>query len=293
MESINDLLNFGFVVIDKPEGPTSHQVSSWVKEILNVKKAGHAGTLDPNVSGVLPVALNRATKIINLLHLLEKEYVALLYLHGKADEKRIRNVFKEFVGDVYQTVPVRAAVSRKTRIRKIFSLEIIEIEERNVLFTVSTESGTYIRTLCVDLGDAIGTGGNLLELRRIRTGHLDENSAHTLQELKDAYEFYKEGNESYLRKILRSGEDLVSFLPRVIVKETSLGALAHGAPLYSGGIEKMEGNVEKNKYVSVYSESKIFVGVAKLMEKISEKDPFAKMEHVFIDWRKYPARWKK
>ncbi len=293
MEKIEDLLDFGFVVIDKPEGPTSHQVSSWVKEILNVKKAGHAGTLDPNVSGVLPVALNRATKIVNLLHLLDKEYVALLYLHGKADEKRIRNVFKEFVGDIYQTVPVRAAVSRKTRIRKIYSLEIIEIEERNVLFRVSTESGTYIRTLCVDLGDAIGTGGNLLELRRVRTGHLHEDSSHTLQELKDAYEFYKEGDESYIRKILRKGEDLVSFLPKIIVKDTSLGALAHGAPIYSAGIEKIDGKVEKNRYASVYSESNIFVGVAKIMEKKSDKDAFAKMEHVFIEREKYPAWWKK
>ncbi|MEM0137647.1 MAG: RNA-guided pseudouridylation complex pseudouridine synthase subunit Cbf5 [Thermoplasmata archaeon] len=187
MEELKDLFNFSYVVIDKPYGPTSHQVSAWVKEILNVKKTGHAGTLDPHVTGVLPIGINKATRIINILHMQDKEYVGLLYLHGNVNEKKIREVFSEFIGEIYQMVPVRAAVSRKLRKRKIFSLEIIEIDGRNVLFKVSTESGTYIRTLCVDLGDAIGTGGNLVELRRIRTGRIKEENAFTLQDLKDAY----------------------------------------------------------------------------------------------------------
>ncbi|MEL9998810.1 MAG: RNA-guided pseudouridylation complex pseudouridine synthase subunit Cbf5 [Thermoplasmata archaeon] len=294
MEELKDLFNFSYVVIDKPYGPTSHQVSAWVKEILNVKKTGHAGTLDPHVTGVLPIGINKATRIINILHMQDKEYVGLLYLHGNVNEKKIREVFSEFIGEIYQMVPVRAAVSRKLRKRKIFSLEIIEIDGRNVLFKVSTESGTYIRTLCVDLGDAIGTGGNLVELRRIRTGRIKEENAFTLQDLKDAMEFFKNGDNSYLKKILRPGKELTDFLPKIIVKETAIEAIVNGAPLYSAGVEKVEGNLSLNSIVAIFSPQEELISLGKVVNNldISSKDPFVKMETVIMERGKYPKTWK-
>ena len=294
MEELKDLFNFSYAVIDKPYGPTSHQVSAWVKEILNVKKTGHAGTLDPHVTGVLPIGINKATRIINILHMQDKEYVGLLYLHGNVNEKKIREVFSEFIGEIYQMVPVRAAVSRKLRKRKIFSLEIIEIDGRNVLFKVSTESGTYIRTLCVDLGDAIGTGGNLVELRRIRTGRIKEENAFTLQDLKDAMEFFKNGDNSYLKKILRPGKELTDFLPKIIVKETAIEAIVNGAPLYSAGVEKVEGNLSLNSIVAIFSPQEELISLGKVVNNldISSKDPFVKMETVIMERGKYPKTWK-
>ncbi|MEM0077577.1 MAG: RNA-guided pseudouridylation complex pseudouridine synthase subunit Cbf5 [Thermoplasmata archaeon] len=294
MEELKDLFNFSYVVIDKPYGPTSHQVSAWVKEILNVKKTGHAGTLDPHVTGVLPIGINKATRIINILHMQDKEYVGLLYLHGNVNEKKIREVFSEFIGEIYQMVPVRAAVSRKLRKRKIFSLEIIEIDGRNVLFKVSTESGTYIRTLCVDLGDAIGTGGNLVELRRIRTGRIKEENAFTLQDLKDAMEFFKNGDNSYLKKILRPGKELTDFLPKIIVKETAIEAIVNGAPLYSAGVEKVEGNLSLNSIVAIFSPQEELISLGKVVNNldISSKDPIVKMETVIMERGKYPKTWK-
>ena len=294
MDELKDLFNFSYVVIDKPYGPTSHQVSAWVKEILNVKKTGHAGTLDPHVTGVLPIGINKATRIINILHMQDKEYVGLLYLHGNVNEKKIREVFSEFIGEIYQMVPVRAAVSRKLRKRKIFSLEIIEIDGRNVLFKVSTESGTYIRTLCVDLGDAIGTGGNLVELRRIRTGRIKEENAFTLQDLKDAMEFFKNGDNSYLKKILRPGKELTDFLPKIIVKETAIEAIVNGAPLYSAGVEKVEGNLSLNSIVAIFSPQEELISLGKVVNNldISSKDPFVKMETVIMERGKYPKTWK-
>ena len=294
MEELKDLFNFSYVVIDKPYGPTSHQVSAWVKEILNVKKTGHAGTLDPHVTGVLPIGINKATRIINILHMQDKEYVGLLYLHGNVNEKKIREVFSEFIGEIYQMVPVRAAVSRKLRKRKIFSLEIIEIDGRNVLFKVSTESGTYIRTLCVDLGDAIGTGGNLVELIRIRTGRIKEENAFTLQDLKDAMEFFKNGDNSYLKKILRPGKELTDFLPKIIVKETAIEAIVNGAPLYSAGVEKVEGNLSLNSIVAIFSPQEELISLGKVVNNldISSKDPFVKMETVIMERGKYPKTWK-
>lgn len=293
MEKIEGLLQFSFVVIDKPYGPTSHQVSAWVKEILGVKRAGHAGTLDPHVTGVLPVGINRATRIINLLHLQDKEYVALMYLHAEANENRIREVFSEFKGEIYQMVPVRAAVSRRIRKRKINEIEILEIDGRNILFRVSTESGTYIRTLCVDLGDAIGTGGNLVELRRTRTGDIGENDAHTLQELKDAVEFYKQGKEDMLRNILRPGREIVKSLPKVYVKNSAIEAIANGAPLYSAGVEKVEGKIYLGATVAVFSTDGELISVGKIAGNLdtSSREPFVKMDTVIVERGRYPKTW--
>lgn len=295
METIEEMLQFSFVVIDKPYGPTSHQVSAWVREILGVSKAGHAGTLDPHVTGVLPVGINRATRIINLIHLQDKEYVALMNLHGDADERRIREVFSEFRGEIYQMVPVRAAVSRRLRKRRINELEILEIDGRMILFRVSAESGTYIRTLCVDLGDAVGTGGNLLELRRTRTGHIDEGQAHTLQELKDAVEFYRQGNDEMLRKILRPGKEIVNGLPKIFVKDTAVEAIANGAPLYSAGVERVEGNLYRNSTVSIFSLDGELISVGRVVGNLdlSSREPFVKMDTVLVERGKYPKTWKR
>ncbi len=293
MDEIEKRKRFGFVLVDKPYGPTSHQVSAWVRDMFQVEKVGHAGTLDPHVTGVLPVGLNKATKIINILHLQDKEYVALMYLHANADEERIRKVFSEFQGQIYQTVPVRAAVSRKQRIRTVHSLEILEIEGREILFRASTESGTYIRTLCVDIGDAIGTGGNMVELRRTRTGPYSEYDSYTLQDIKDAIEFYKEGNEKYILKILRPGDEIVSFLPKIIVKDTAVEALANGAPLYKNGIDHVEGKMKNNDLVSIFSRNNELIAVAKIVKFPEEgKEPIAKMLSVLMEKGKYPKVWK-
>lgn len=294
MDEIERRKEFGFVLVDKPYGPTSHQVSAWVRDMFGVEKAGHAGTLDPHVTGVLPIGINRGTKIINVIHLQDKEYVALMYLHGSASEERIRKVFSEFSGEIYQTVPVRAAVSRKQRKRLIYSIEIIEIEGREILFRVSTESGTYIRTLCVDIGDAIGTGGNMVELRRTRTGPFGEDQAHTLQDVKDAIEFYREGDEKSLLNILRPGNEIVSFLPKIIVRDTAVDALAHGAPLYRTGIDEIKGNVRINDVVAVFTHSGELVGVGKAVKNPEDqgREPVLKMSAVLIERGKYPPAWK-
>ncbi len=294
MDEIEERKKFGFVIADKPYGPTSHQVSAWVREMFQVEKVGHAGTLDPHVTGVLPIGLNKATRIINIIHLQDKEYVALMYLHSNTDEGRIRKVFSEFTGQIYQTVPVRAAVSRKQRKRMVHSLEILEIEGREILFRALTESGTYIRTLCVDIGDAIGTGGNMVELRRTRTGPYTEENSYTLQDIKDAIEFYKDGDEKLLMKILRPGNELVSFLPKIILKDTAVESIAHGAPLYKKGIEEVSGNLNINDLVAVFTRENTLVGIGKLNKNLDfeGKEPVLKMLNVLIERGKYPKVWK-
>ncbi len=109
--SIDEHIKYGIVNIDKPPGPTSHEVAAWTAKIMGLSKAGHGGTLDPKVTGVLPVALEESTKIIRALLLAGKEYICLMRLHQAMPEKRIREVFREFTGEILQRPPVKARLS--------------------------------------------------------------------------------------------------------------------------------------------------------------------------------------
>jgi H/ACA ribonucleoprotein complex subunit 4 len=172
LRTVRELFHNGIIVLDKPAGPTSHQVVAWVKEMLELEKAGHGGTLDPAVTGVLPVALGDAARALQVLLVAGKEYVALMGLHKQVDEKKIREVCESFVGEISQMPPLRSAVKRVRRTREVYYLEILEIQGREVLFRVGCEAGTYIRTLCVDMGKKLGCGAQLMELRRTRVGNI-------------------------------------------------------------------------------------------------------------------------
>ena len=201
--TVEELLENGVLIIDKPNGPTSHQVDSWIKKILGTEKVGHSGTLDPNATGILPIGIGDATKTLSFLLLAGKEYVGIMILHKDADEKKIRTVCESFVGEVVQLPPVRSAVKRVHRRRKIYYFDIIQIKDREVLFRVGCESGTYVRTICVDIGRKLGIGAHLVELRRTQVGHIKESNCVLLHDLKDSFVFYKEDkDESSIRSIL-------------------------------------------------------------------------------------------
>ena len=164
--TVEQLINYGIVNIDKPQGPTSHQVSGYVKKILGISKAGHSGTLDPNVTGVLPVALGRATRIAQALLPAGKEYVALMYLHKPIEEEKIKKAFNDFTGKIRQKPPVKSSVRRIERIREIYYIDILEIDNQDVLFRIGCQAGTYIRKYIHDLGQKLGCGAHMEGLRR-------------------------------------------------------------------------------------------------------------------------------
>src|SRR6266540_3116487 len=135
------------------------------------------------VTGVLPIALEEATKIIQAFLLTGKEYVCVMTLHGDVDERTLRAGLEEFVGDIYQKPPVRAAVKRETRKRRVYSISDIEVEGRQVLFRVSCQAGTYIRKLVFDLGEVLEVGAHMRELRRVRAGAFTEDHSSTLYDV--------------------------------------------------------------------------------------------------------------
>jgi len=248
-----EMVNYGVVNINKPRGPTSHQVSDFVKKILNLNKAGHSGSLDPKVTGVLPVALGIATRIAQYLLTAGKEYIALMHLHKEVDEKKLRKVFNEFTGKIKQMPPVKSAVKRQLRTREVYYLKIMEIEGKDILFKVGCEAGTYIRKLIHDIGKKLGVGAHMAELRRTKAGPFDESTLITLQDLTDAYHYFKEGKEEEIRKAIMPIESAIAHLPKLWVFDNSVDSICHGASLAIPGISKLESGINKEDIVAVMS----------------------------------------
>src|SRR6476646_10365917 len=168
---IKELLNYGIILLDKPGGPTSHEVVAWVKRILELGKAGHSGTLDPGATGLLPIGLGEATKALSVLLLGPKEYYALARLHAHVSNDKLNDIIKEFVGDIYQRPPQRSSVRRATRIRTIYQLEVVEQFDRLLLIRTVCQAGTYIRKIIYDIGEILSPGATMIELRRTRVSN--------------------------------------------------------------------------------------------------------------------------
>lgn len=295
--TVEELLSAGIINLDKVQGPTSHQVTAWVKDILEVSRIGHGGTLDPNVSGVLPIALGRATKLTDLVLRSDKEYVCHLKLHRDRPAKKVEEVLLTFVGEIYQTPPVRAAVKRQMRVRKVQSINILEISGRNVLFRVSCDAGTYIRTLCIDVGEALGCGANMEALRRTRSGSLVEGGSVTLHQLKDAAHAWKvENDPAPLRAMLVPMEVLLEPLPKVIVKDGAISAVCHGADLAAPGVVRLDAGVPKGTMVALMSGKgeAIALGITTMpgedIHKASE-GVVVRLDRVLMEAETYPRLW--
>ncbi len=297
---INEYIRLGFINLDKPRGPTSHEVVAWVKKMFGLEKAGHAGTLDPKVSGVLPVALADATKVLQALARTVKEYVVIMHMHSDFDENELREVVKEFIGPIYQRPPLRSAVKRRLRIRRVYNAEIIEIRGRDVLMRLEVESGTYIRKICHDIGEALGVGAHMKELRRTRVGPFKEDETLvTLNEVWEALLLWREfGIEKYLRKVVLPVEKAVEHLPKVWVRDTAVDAICHGASLAVPGIVKVEAGINKGDLVAILTLKNELVALGRALmtssEMVSaEKGWAVRTTRVIMKPGTYPSAWKR
>ncbi len=261
------------------------------------QKAGHSGTLDPGVTGVLPILLENATKIIPALVRGRKEYICLMQFHADVPKKQVEETAKFFTGKIEQMPPVKSAVKRQLRTREIYSLDILEIQKRYVLFLAETEAGTYIRTLCTDFGKKIKTQAHMQELRRTKAGSLPETQSHTLQDVKDAWEFYKtEKDEKYLRDIIKPLETGVAHLQKIIIKDSAISAICHGAPLHTGGIVKYTKDIKKDDTIAIMSLKGELVALGKStmdsdMIQKTIKDRVLYVTRVVMPADTYPRTW--
>ena len=263
--SVEQLLEYGLILLDKPPGPTSHEAVAWTKKIIKIPKIGHSGTLDPQVSGVLPLGLGEATKALGVLLLGPKEYHALGRFHSLPTKERLEYLMGLFRGEIFQKPPQRSSVLRRTRTRTIYEMEILERKERLLLLRVLCEAGTYIRKLLYDMGEILGPGASMIELRRTRVDQFNEKSGLvTMHELADAYAVWEEKHDdSKLLRIIRPVEEALSEIKSVIIRDSAVDALCHGAQLAIPGILQISYGLDKGDLVGVYTQKGEIVALAK------------------------------
>jgi predicted rRNA pseudouridine synthase len=286
----------GMIVIDKPRGPSSHQVTAWVGKLLGCR-VGHSGTLDPMVSGVLLVMLGNVVRLAPHLLRHDKEYVCLMRLHGDISREQVDLMALEFTGKIYQRPPRKSAVKRSLRIRSIHRIEVLDYEKRLVLFKVHCDAGTYIRSLCHHMGLALGVGAHMQELRRTRSGPFDERRAHSLHDLIDACSRAADGDARALLSMILSVDAAVPDLPNVVIHDRAIDAVCHGAQLAGVGIVRCDA-FKKDDTVAVVSQKNEFVCLGRARVPSSEWSfgkpglviaPIA----VFLKPGTYPRGWGK
>ncbi len=251
------------------------------------------------MTGVLPVALKDATKVIQALLKAGKEYVGVMKLHGDVSEKRVKDVFSEFQGKIYQKPPVRASVKRALRVRTIYYLDVLEIEERNVLFKVGCEAGTYIRKLVHDMGKVLGCGAHMQELRRIRAGPFTEDEGMvTLHDVLYAYSVWRETeNIEILRKVILPMEKALELLPKIFIRDSAVDAICHGAHLTVPGITYIESGIKPKDTVAILTLKGEAVALGKALASTEEilkatHGIVVKTERVLMPRGTYPKLWR-
>lgn len=275
-KSTEELLEFGIINIDKPSGPTSFDISDFVRKKINLRKTSHFGTLDPKVTGVLPIALNRACKLTGFFLGEDKEYVGIMRIHKDIPLEEIEKAVKEkFIGKITQLPPVKSRVKRQERQREIKNFKILEKDGQNILFQVECEGGTYIRKLIHDLGGTLKVRAHMLELRRIRAGIFEEEDSVNLYELEKAVREYERGNEKLLREIIIPGEIILEVYPVVQIKKEFADKILHGSPIYYEHLKNTKDKENEGKFC-VFEEEK-FIGIYKVT---AEGKIFARPEFV-------------
>ncbi len=285
----------GILNILKPTGMTSHDVVSRVRRIANMKKVGHTGTLDPNASGVLPICLGKATKIAELILNKEKTYIAELTLGIQTDtydsfggiiEKKdathikkedIYKAFEKFKGEIIQIPPIYSAIrvngkrlyelarSGETDVeiksRKVFieDIKIKNIDNQKVLFEVTVSKGTYVRSLCKDIGDELGVGAYMSFLLRTKTGNFNIEHAYTLEELEEAAEKCK------LQDILLGIDYPLINYKKIEVKQSAYKAFSNGNIIYQKGLV-INQTYQDEELVKVYIDDK-FCAIGKIKKQ--------------------------
>jgi len=298
--TIEQLLNYGIILLDKPPGPTSHETVAWTKRILKLPKIGHSGTLDPQVSGVLPLGLGEATKALGVLLYGPKEYHALGRIHSLPSKEKLDETMDLFRGEIFQKPPQRSAVVRQTRTRTIYEFEVLEQKERLLLTRILCEAGTYIRKLYYDLGEILGPGATMIELRRTRVDQFRETDGLvTLHELANAFAIWEEEKDaSKLMKMIKPVEYAFSELKSVVIRDSAVDAMCHGAQLAIPGVLQISPNLKKGDIVAIYTQKGEAVALAESTmseEEIRDatKGYAFETKRIIMAPNTYPKKWRR
>ena len=269
-----ELLNFGIINLDKPAGPKSIHCVNKIRNILETHRAGHAGTLDPMVTGVLPIGIGKAVKVLSVLTTAGKIYEGKMHLHDDVTKEQIEDAFKKFTGEIEQLPPRISAVKRVLRKRKIYWLVLKKLDGKDAWFEVGCEAGTYIRKLCHDIGEYLKIGAHMSELRRIQSGPLKIEDSVTLQFVRSNYKRYiKTRSDVHIKKFILPPEKCVQHLPKVYIDSEVIARVCHGSPIFAPGIIAYSDNINKNDTVVIFDldSNLIGLGVAEMSSEEIQK----------------------
>ncbi len=255
----NQILKKGVVLVDKPKGITSFDVVEMVCETLGIKKAGHTGTLDPNVTGLMLLALEESRKAMPILMGMDKEYEGKMLLHGEVEKGRIEKTFKKFTGEIVQKPPVKSRVARVERKRKVYFLDILRINGREIEFRVKCEAGTYVRKLVHDIGEELGCGAHMTGLKRTKIGPFELKESVPLSKLS-------EKNVIPLERILERIK-----LKKITVKEQAIPKIRNGSPVFPEWIVKRE-KAKENEIVGIFDKGGEIIALGKPLGKKVKTD---------------------
>ena len=295
--TLEQRLASGFILVDKPAGPTSHQLAAWARDLLELDRLGHGGTLDPFATGVLPLMAGRCMKITNKILKHKKTYIAVFRFRTMPDEADLKTTIASLTGRIYNVPPEVSAVKVQVRTRTIHAFELLDVEGNDAVARISCDAGTYIRTMARDMGLLLNTPVTLKELRREKSGMFDLNDCVTMDQLADAVWLWKEcGQEEALKAIVHPIEKLLVDVPRCQVKDTAVAALAYGAPLLLPGLISIPKGLKKGTELMVSSLKDEAVGFVKLKADSNdiiamESGEIARPSMVLMDTDVYPRRW--
>ncbi len=299
--NIESLLDAGVILVDKPRGPTSHQLTAWAREMLGIQRLGHGGTLDPFATGLLTMLCGKATRLTEMVLTGDKRYLALLRFGREVSEEELAETLDSLTGEIYNVPPLESAVKVRVRTRLIHEMPLIETEQENRLaaLTITCNAGTYIRTLARDIGLLLDTTCELLELHRDKTGSFDQSHACSMQQLTDAVFLWREHEDDRaLRRLIAPVESILSHLPRIVVKDGAAAAISHGAALARPGVVSLDEGIERGDLVVLESLKGEAVALA---ETNSATSKIASMEHgevarpkvVLMQAGIYPQTWSR
>ena len=297
--SIEQRLASGFILLDKPPGPTSHQIASWVRDLLGLERLGHGGTLDPFATGVLPLMAGKSMKLTKGILKTDKTYIAVLKFAQETNAETLNDVIDKLTGRIYNVPPEISAVKVQVRTRKIYSFELIESTSKQAIVKIACEAGTYIRTIARDMGLLLGYNVELKELRRENSGRFNLMDCVTLQEIADAVYLWKEcDNSTALEKIIHPTEKLLLDKPYIIVKDSAASALCHGAPLLRPGLIEVSDKLSSGLEVAAFTSKNEVVGIVKMSKGFTEisnetSGEIGKPVMILMEQERYPPQWNK
>ena len=297
--TIEQRLSSGFILLDKPPGPTSHQIASWVRDLLGLERLGHGGTLDPFATGVLPLMAGKSMKLTKGILKTDKTYIAVLKFAQETNAEALNDVIDKLTGRIYNVPPEISAVKVQVRTRKIYSFELIESTSKQAIVKIACEAGTYIRTIARDMGLLLGYNVELKELRRENSGRFNLMDCVTLQEIADAVWLWKEcDNSTALEKIIHPTEKLLLDKPYIIVKDSAASALCHGAPLLRPGLIEVSDKLSSGLEVAAFTSKNEVVGIVKMSKCFTEisnetSGEIGKPVMILMEQERYPPQWNK